>query len=176
MTTYEICRLIAEPFLPMLHWQVRRDLKKLVKLTPHQPVRLLDVGGRKSPYTVGLPVALTVSDIPRQSEVQESLHLGLNQRILDDLGTCPTVESATAEYRQAEDKVAQFVEERCERAASAESKASELFAAYKAWAESQNELALRQTRFGTRLSDMGFQKRSSNGIIYLGLRPAFSED
>jgi SAM-dependent methyltransferase len=85
MTRYECCRLMAEPFLPLLHGEVRRRLKGLMKATPHCPVKLLDVGGRKSPYTIGLPVALTIIDIPRQSEVQEALHLGLNQRILERL-------------------------------------------------------------------------------------------
>lgn len=85
MTGYEICRLTAEPFLPLLHGKVRRELKKLVRLNPHRPVRLLDVGGRKSPYTIGLPAALTITDLPRQSEVQEALQLGLNRRILDQM-------------------------------------------------------------------------------------------
>ena len=85
MTKYEICRLIAEPFLPLLHGKVRRELKRLVQPARRPLVKLLDVGGRKSPYTIGLPVALTIIDIPRQTEVQQALHLGLNHKILSEL-------------------------------------------------------------------------------------------
>jgi len=85
MKGYEIARLLAEPFLPVLHGKVRRDLRDRLRLMPDRPVKLLDVGGRKSPYTIGLPVALTIIDIPPASEVQEALHLGLNDRILGDL-------------------------------------------------------------------------------------------
>ena len=85
MTRYEICRLMAEPFLPLLHGKVRRKLKKMIRSSPQRPFRVLDVGGRKSPYTIGLPVVVTIIDIPRQNEVQEALHLGLNQSILEKL-------------------------------------------------------------------------------------------
>jgi SAM-dependent methyltransferase len=85
MTKYEVCRLMAEPFLPLLHGEVRRRLKRLVKAAPGGPIKLLDVGGRKSPYTIGLPAAVTIIDIPRQGETREALNLGLNQRILEEL-------------------------------------------------------------------------------------------
>ena len=85
MKRYEIMRLLAEPFLPVLHGQVRRELKDRLHVKPDHSVNLLDVGGRKSPYTIGLPVALTIIDMPRRNKVQEALHLGLNDRILIDL-------------------------------------------------------------------------------------------
>ena len=85
MKMYEIMQLLAEPFLPVLQGKVRRDLKKELLVAPDRPVKLLDVGGRKSPYTIGLPVALTIMDIPPGNKIQEALHLGLNDRILGDL-------------------------------------------------------------------------------------------
>ncbi|HEY3862555.1 MAG TPA: methyltransferase domain-containing protein [Verrucomicrobiae bacterium] len=85
MTKYEVCRLAAEPFLPLLHGEVRRRLRRLVNGAPPGALKLLDVGGRKSPYTIGLPVSLTIIDIPREGEVREALNLGLTQRLLDEL-------------------------------------------------------------------------------------------
>lgn len=85
MTLYEVVRLLAEPFLPVLQGRVRRDLVCLLKETPARPARVLDVGGRKSPYTVGLPCTITVMDLPRTSETQELLQLGLTTEILADL-------------------------------------------------------------------------------------------
>src|SRR5262249_55059298 len=37
--------------------------------------------GRKSHYTIGVPAAITVSDLPRESEIQKKLHLGVDDRI-----------------------------------------------------------------------------------------------
>lgn len=85
MTLYEVARLLAEPFLPVLQGRVRRDLACLLKRTPARPAKVLDVGGRKSPYTVGLPCTITVLDLPRTSDTQELLHLGLTSEILADL-------------------------------------------------------------------------------------------
>ncbi|MGH9945484.1 MAG: methyltransferase domain-containing protein, partial [Pyrinomonadaceae bacterium] len=43
----------------------------------HRP-EILDVGGRKSHYTVGVAGNVTVTDLPRQTEIQQELHLGTN--------------------------------------------------------------------------------------------------
>lgn len=75
---YELARLVWEPLLPYFHGRVRQDLKRLA--TPGD--RVLDVGGRRSPYTVGLPIAVTVVDLPRTSDLQTTLGLGVNDEVL----------------------------------------------------------------------------------------------
>jgi SAM-dependent methyltransferase len=45
------------------------------------PLRILDVGGRRSQYTIGLRSRVIISDIPRQSELQERLDLGATEAI-----------------------------------------------------------------------------------------------
>src|SRR2546422_426752 len=85
MTNYEVCRLMAEPVFPRLQGDVRGTLKRLLRSTSQPMVKVWDVGGRKSPYTIGLPVALTIIDVPRHCEVQEALHLGMDKRILEEL-------------------------------------------------------------------------------------------
>src|SRR5690606_26171788 len=82
MTLYERIRRLAQPFLPLLHDRAHRDLGILLRATGTKPARLLDVGGRKSPYTIGLVARVTVIDLPRASELQQRLNLGLNERVL----------------------------------------------------------------------------------------------
>lgn len=81
MTFFEWKYRIARPFLGALSFQVHRRLKKLVCALPQRP-RLLDVGGRKSPSTIGVPATVVISDLPRESELQKNLNLGINDRIV----------------------------------------------------------------------------------------------
>jgi SAM-dependent methyltransferase len=46
---------------------------------------LLDVGGRRSPYTVAVPADVTIMDLPRQSDLQHQLGLGLLPEHLEKL-------------------------------------------------------------------------------------------
>jgi SAM-dependent methyltransferase len=82
MKMYEMGRLLAEPVLPPLYKQFRARLREIIKSNTESP-RILDVGGRKSPYTIGIPAQITVIDLPRNSEVQKELHLGINDSIVE---------------------------------------------------------------------------------------------
>lgn len=84
MKIYEMGRLLAEPVLPPLYKHVRARLRKIINGNSEAP-RILDVGGRKSPYTIGLPARITVIDLPRNSDVQKELHLGLNEQIINQV-------------------------------------------------------------------------------------------
>jgi SAM-dependent methyltransferase len=84
MKIYETGRLLLEPVLPPLYKQVRARLRKIIQQNFEMP-QILDVGGRKSPYTIGLPAHITVIDLPRNSEIQQRLHLGINQQIINQL-------------------------------------------------------------------------------------------
>lgn len=75
MTTFEIGYLVAEPFLLPLHRTVRRRLRGIAH--DHPRPEILDVGGRKSHYTIGLRASVTITDLPRESAVQHQLHLGV---------------------------------------------------------------------------------------------------
>ncbi|MBI2374203.1 MAG: methyltransferase domain-containing protein [Deltaproteobacteria bacterium] len=80
MTPFEVAYLLATPVLPPLHGLMRARLRRIVATLPGSP-EILDVGGRKSHCTIGLRGRITVSDLPRSSSIQESLHLGLNDSI-----------------------------------------------------------------------------------------------
>lgn len=84
MKIYETGRLLAEPFLPPLYKQVRTRLRELLEKSAPES-RILDVGGRKSPYTIGLPARITVIDLPRRTEIQRELNLGINDAVLEQI-------------------------------------------------------------------------------------------
>lgn len=79
---YEMTRLSLEPFLPPLYRQVRLKLNKEVANFDKLP-KILDVGGRKSPYTIGISAKITVIDLPRETEIQQQLKLGINNNVIN---------------------------------------------------------------------------------------------
>lgn len=84
MKPFELAYLGAEPFIGPLWRIVRQELVQFTKSTMETP-RILDVGGRKSHYTVGVPAEVWVSDIPRKSQVQHNLHLGTSDAIIGQI-------------------------------------------------------------------------------------------
>jgi SAM-dependent methyltransferase len=82
MKLFEAVYLCSEPFLPALHQHVRSQLLSFSR-SGSAPKDVLDVGGRKSHYTIGVPCRITVSDLPRETEVQQQLHLGLTPEIAE---------------------------------------------------------------------------------------------
>lgn len=79
---YEVARKGLEPFLPPLYKQVRLRLLREMRKGPKSP-SILDVGGRKSPYTIGVPARISIIDLPRSSELQTKLNLGINENIVN---------------------------------------------------------------------------------------------
>jgi len=84
MTPFELTYVCAEPVLPPLYRMVRRQLRGMLSTEQGVPA-LLDVGGRKSHYTIGLRARVTVTDLPRRSTLQEQLNLGVTQRMVSQL-------------------------------------------------------------------------------------------
>lgn len=70
--------------MPPLDKTVRRRLIGIAKSSP-QPKEILDVGGRKSHQTINVRANITVSDLPRETDVQESLHLGITDSIIKQI-------------------------------------------------------------------------------------------
>lgn len=77
MTPYELSRVATEWAMPALYGDVRKRLRR------HVPSgsTLVDIGGRKSWYTSGLPYRVTVTDIPRENSTQHELGLGMTAGI-----------------------------------------------------------------------------------------------
>lgn len=80
------------------------------------------------------------------------------------------VTSATAEYLDAEDALAAWMDERCVRSPQSWTSCGELFASWKAWADQAGEPAGSLKRFSQKLEDRGFTKeRKMNGRGFSGL-------
>lgn len=79
-TAYERLHRVARPFDHPLRQRVY-GLLAGIQRGSRAPLRILDVGGRRSQYTIGLPSRITVSDVPRQSGQQELLDLGATEQI-----------------------------------------------------------------------------------------------
>lgn len=82
MKPFEFIWLGIEPFLLPLHKEMRHRLLRVTRDYPQRP-EILDVGGRKSHCTIGIPGMITVSDLPRQSEIQHRLTLGINDDVIE---------------------------------------------------------------------------------------------
>jgi SAM-dependent methyltransferase len=85
VTRFEIAYMCAEPALPPLYSIVRRQLKRMISSTGEGLPELLDVGGRKSHYTIGLSARITVTDLPRRTALQEQLNLGITDPMVRQL-------------------------------------------------------------------------------------------
>lgn len=77
MTGFETLCALTRPFDYPLHQRVYRTLRAL------KPARLLDVGGRRSAYTAGLPAEVWISDLPREQDIQKQLDLGATDELRD---------------------------------------------------------------------------------------------
>jgi putative DNA primase/helicase len=82
------------------------------------------------------------------------------------------VTEATSEYRAEMDILGHFCETCCVLSSSARVSAADLYAAYKAWAESAGERAMSQRAFGARMLERNFESRraGANGsAVWCGL-------
>lgn len=84
MKVYELTRWAFEPLLPPLYKKVRLKLLEIVGNNGAKR-NILDVGGRKSPYTIFVPAEITIIDLPRETEVQKSLNLGITDEIVQTM-------------------------------------------------------------------------------------------
>lgn len=87
MTRYEWFRWLTFPIMPVHLQTVRSDIKRLVKQHTKNNERLsiLDVGGRKSPYTIGVVADITLLDVPQEAGTKSELNLGFTENILSTI-------------------------------------------------------------------------------------------
>lgn len=76
---------------------------------------------------------------------------------------------ATEDYQRDEDILGTFLKDRCVISSNAKVKAVDLYQEYKKWADQSGEYCAPQRRFGTQLSQKGFQRFTNNGTWYTGL-------
>jgi SAM-dependent methyltransferase len=76
--------LMLESFMPPLHRKARQELRALARAINGTP-QILDIGGRKSHYTIGVNGNVTVTDLPRETAIQRALNLGLTLEMRSQL-------------------------------------------------------------------------------------------
>lgn len=79
------------------------------------------------------------------------------------------VRDVTAEYRNAEDIIAQWVKNRCVESPGSELRSKDAFSDYKAWCLETGESPASKQKFGAWMKKR-FGSKRSNGIWYLGVR------
>jgi len=82
LTLFEIFYLLISPFVLPLHRTVQKKLRRIVD-NNSESKSLVDIGGRKSHYTIGIPAVITITDIKRETLKQNKLNLGINDSIID---------------------------------------------------------------------------------------------
>lgn len=87
MTPYEWLRWLTFPIRTVHLQTVRNDIKQLVSQSPKSEgyLSILDVGGRKSPYTIGVGADVTLLDVPQEEGARKDLNLGFTDSILKGL-------------------------------------------------------------------------------------------
>jgi len=81
----------------------------------------------------------------------------------DGLRPPDSVRAAVADYRQAEDRLAPFLEERTIASEHGEVPAGKLYSEYKTWAELSGERPMSKRGFGMRLEEKGYVARKGTG-------------
>ncbi|MGE5487305.1 MAG: phage/plasmid primase, P4 family, partial [bacterium] len=96
---------------------------------------------------------------------------GCREYLARGLQAPAAVMAATAAYQADMDVLGQFLDERCVVNPQLRSKAKELYEDYKKWTEERGEkYPMKQTAFGLRLAERGFEKgHTDRGNVYYGL-------
>ena len=80
MTMFELLYRSVRPFDHPLYQRVFRILRDLQRSTD-SGFRVLDVGGRRSNYTIGLTGQVLITDVPRETSQQHQLDLGATEEV-----------------------------------------------------------------------------------------------
>jgi putative DNA primase/helicase len=81
-----------------------------------------------------------------------------------------SVDAATKDFRESQDALGQFIEERCVQRTDADVGSAALYKAYRAWSESAGEEAVRDREFKALLIDLGYVwKKENDGAKWFGL-------
>jgi putative DNA primase/helicase len=86
----------------------------------------------------------------------------------DGLGNVPDVQTATAEYREGQDLIGQWLTERCLQGSGFKAKSSQLYESYKGWSREGGCHPVSLQAWGERMVK-SFERKVSNGTWYTGV-------
>jgi len=143
----------------------------------HRP-HIRSTGGATWRRLLVIPFEKTVPEDQRDKTLGEKLKspaeragiltwmmTGALEWLISGLNPPEKVRAAVAEYRTAEDRLAPFLEDRCEVGDSSQTTAGAIYAAYKTWCESSGERPMSQRALGLRLDEKGFARVRTHGGV-----------
>ena len=133
---------------------------------------------RLIPFTVTIPPERRDGDLREKlaAELPGILSWALEGCLAwqqDGLVAPDAVRVATDSYREEMDTVRRFIADRCVEGITETVTAKDLYTAYKKWAEDGGEKPMMQTRFGTRMGELGYQgelQGTTRRKSYVGIR------
>ena len=159
---------------------------KLIIAGNHRPgLRSVDEAIRRRlhliPFSVTIPTEERDTELPAKLKTElPGILAWMIQGCLDwqRVGLAPpkVVTDATASYLEAEDAMAAWIDDCCDRDVQAWEQASSLFASWSAWASKTGEHVGSQKRFSERLEARGTEpsrKRDGRGFVGLRLRSTY---
>ena len=157
-----------------------RPAFKLIIAGNHKPsLRSVDEAIRRRFHLI--PFAVTIPPAERDGELTEKLKdewpgilawmiEGCLEWQSEGLQPPVAVIEATDAYLTAEDAMAAWLDEKCERSPNAWTSSTLLFGSWSAWATAAGELVGSQKRLSQKLEDRGFTKKDTNKAKgFLGL-------
>lgn len=155
---------------------------KLLIAGNHKPgLRCVDEAIRRRFHLI--PFTITIPESERDRQLAEKLRQqwpgvlrwaveGCIEWQRQGLNPPAVVLNATADYLEAEDRLGQWIEERCEVGRSYSATAGELYRSWTAWCESTGEKPDSQKRFSQNLEARGFSRdRTSGARMFKGIAP-----
>jgi len=155
------------------------------------PTHKLWIAGNHRPRIIGtdhgiwrrmmlLPFIVAIPEGERDRHLDEKLRrelpgvlnwalAGFREWVDGGLRPPPAVLDATKEYREEEDTLGRFIDERCQIGEGLRVRAVRLYEAFVEWSETEGERRWTRTTIGRKLTDMGYRRLKSNGIWRLGI-------
>jgi putative DNA primase/helicase len=158
-----------------------RPAFKLIIAGNHKPsLRSVDEAIRRRFHLI--PFAVTIPPEDRDADLAEKLKAewpgilawlieGCLEWQTEGLRPPAVVVEATDAYLTAEDAMAAWLDEKCERDPNAWASSTRLFASWTAWATAAGEIISSQKKLSQKLEDRGFAKKDTNKAKgFMGLR------
>jgi putative DNA primase/helicase len=126
---------------------------------------------RLIPFSVTIPVNEVDFDLPQKliAELPGILNRAIESCLEwqhNGMATPQAVETATDEYRQAEDILGEFLEECTLRSATVEITKGQLHKAYVSWCDDRSQRPLSNRKFGSLMTQRGFKERRTNSAKF----------
>lgn len=153
---------------------------KLWMATNHKPIiRGTDTGIWRRIHMIPFTVQIPPAKVDRQlkdklrREYAAILHWAVEGCILwqrEGLSMPRAVMDMVREYRREMDVISAFLEDRCEIKDYASASASQLYGAYTAWCDANNEYKMSNTKFGIEMAKRFNKVSKTGGNHYVGVR------